>query len=217
MRLVLLPGLGADGRMHSGLRCPGVEIVTPDWPVPEPRASLSSFARSLADRLGIGPDTAVGGSSFGGFVAAEIAARRRVRALVLIGSALSPAEIPSCYAVLERMSRLVPEGLLDRAPRDNPLVLARFGRLSASQRALFLDMAGKASEVLLRRGARMIFEWRGVRKEALSCPLHRIHGRLDRIIAPPPGREAELVAGGGHLIAMTHPEAVSRFLARSLR
>jgi len=216
MRLVLLPGLGADGRMYSGLRLPGLEIAAPDWPAPEPRSSLPSFARALADRLQIGPDAAVGGSSFGGFVAAEIAARRRVRALVLIGSALSPAEIPSTFAVIERLSRLLPERLLDRAPRDNPLVLAKFGRLTAPQRALFLDMASKAPASLLRHGLRMTFGWEGVRKEDLSCPLHRIHGRLDRLIPPPPAREAELVAGGGHLIAMTHPAAVIRFLRRSL-
>jgi pimeloyl-ACP methyl ester carboxylesterase len=216
MSLVLFPGLGADGRMYSGLRCPGVEIVTPDWPDPAPRPSLTSYARSLADGLGIGPDTAVGGSSFGGFVAAEIAAQRRVRALVLIGSALSPGEIPSYYAVLERLSRMLSEGLFDRAPRNNPLVLAKFGRLTAPQRALFLDMAGKASAGLLQRGLRMIFDWEGVRREDLTCPLHRLHGRLDRLIRPPSNREAEIVAGGGHLIAMTHPGVVSRFLRRTL-
>ncbi len=216
MRLVLFPGLGADGRMYSGLRLPGIETVTPDWPEPGPRDSLSSFARALADGLEIGADTVVGGSSFGGFVAAEIAARRRVRALVLIGSALSPREIPSYYAVLEKLSRVIPEGFFERAPRNNPLVLAKFGRLSAPQRALFLDMAAKASAALLDRGLRMVFRWEGVRKEDLSCPLHRIHGRIDRLIRPPSAREAELVAGGGHLIAMTHPGAVSRFLRERL-
>ncbi len=36
------------------------------------------------------------------------------------------------------------------------------------------------------------------------------------VLLPGLGPDTELVAGGGHLIAMTHPEAVSRFLARSL-
>jgi pimeloyl-ACP methyl ester carboxylesterase len=202
--------------MHAGLRVPGVETVTPDWPEPGPRDTLSSFARRVADRFEVGPDTAVDGSSFGGFVAAEIAAQRPVRACALIGSAISPGEIPSCHAALGKLSRLIPEGLLDRAPRNNPLVLAKFGRLSAPQRALFLDMASKAPGALLERGLRMIFGWKGVRREDLTGPLLRIHGRLDRLIRPPSAREAELVAGGGHLIAMTHPEIVNRFLRRSL-
>jgi len=46
--------------------------------------------------------------------------------------------------------------------------------------------------------------------------IHRIHGRLDRLIRPPSAREAELIEGGGHLISMTHPGRVGRFLAERL-
>jgi pimeloyl-ACP methyl ester carboxylesterase len=216
MKLVLLPGLGADGRLFAGVRCPGWEVVTPSFPDPAPRQSLSSYARALADRLRVGPGDAVGGASFGGFVAAEIAARRRVASLVLIGSALSPREVPAYYAVLERLSRWVPEGVFARAPRSHPLLLAKFGRLTAAQRALFLEMAGRASPALLRRGMRMIFGWKGVERQEIACPVHRIHGRLDRLIRPPSAREAELIEGGGHLISMTHPGTVGRFLAEWL-
>lgn len=217
MKLILLPGLGADGRLFDGVRCPGTEIVTPAFPEPAPRQSLPSYARALADRLRIGPGDAVGGASFGGFVAAEIAARRPVAALVLIGSALSPREVPSYYAVLEGLSRLVPDGVFARAPRNHPLVLAKFGRLTATQRALFLEMAGRASPALLRRGMRMIFGWKGVDRAEIACPIHRIHGRLDRLIRPPSAREAELIEGVGHLISMTNPGRVGRFLAERLQ
>ncbi len=217
MRLVLLPGLGADDRMFAGLRCSGLELVTPTLPEPGVRQTLASYARTLADRQRIGPADAVGGASFGGFVAAEIAAQRRVAALVLIGSALSPREVPPYYAVMERLSRMLPDGFFASAPRNHPLILAKFGRLSPAQRALFLDMAAKTSPALLRRGLRMIFGWDGVRQGDLTCPVHRIHGRLDRLIRAPSAREAALVAGGGHLIAMTHPEAVGRLIESRLQ
>jgi pimeloyl-ACP methyl ester carboxylesterase len=216
VRVILFPGLGADDRLFAGIGVPGAEIVTPAFPEPAPRQSLSTYARALADALRIGPADVVGGASFGGFVAAEIAARRPVAALVLIGSALSPREVPSSYVVIERLSRLVPDGIFASAPRNHPLLMAKFGRLTAAQRALFLDMAGRASPVLLRRGMRMIFGWKGVDRAEIACPVHRIHGRLDRLIRTPSAREAELIDGGGHLVSMTHPGRVGRFLAKRL-
>ena len=62
----------------------------------------------------------------------------------------------------------------------------------------------------------MLFGWKGVERSEIACPVHRIHGRLDRLIRPPSAREAELIEGGGHLIAMTHPGRVGRFLAERL-
>jgi pimeloyl-ACP methyl ester carboxylesterase len=58
----------------------------------------------------------------------------------------------------------------------------------------------------------MIFGWKGAERAAIGCPVHRIHGRLDRLIRPPSSREAEIVEDGGHLLAMTHPERVGQFL-----
>jgi pimeloyl-ACP methyl ester carboxylesterase len=63
---------------------------------------------------------------------------------------------------------------------------------------------------------RMIFGWKGVERSAIVCPVHRIHGRLDRLIRPPSAREAELIDGGGHLISMTHPGRVGGFLTKRL-
>ena len=103
--LILLSGMGADERVFAPqLRAFG-QLVVPNWIEAKPEESLASYAARLAAAVDPKRPCFVGGASFGGFVAMEMARRLDAMAVFLIGSARSPAELPLRVRALRRLSR----------------------------------------------------------------------------------------------------------------
>lgn len=46
-------------------------------------------------------------------------------------------------------------------------------------------------------------------------PIHHVHGDRDRLIPVHRVRPDRVIAGAGHLLNITHPEAVNDFIARA--
>lgn len=189
-----LPGLGADRRMFPGpwKALPG--FVAHDWPRHKGEGSLGGLARSVAEEYGIRDGDVVAGASLGGMVGCEIAKIRKLRALFLVGSAVSHAEVNRFFAFQHR--------LIDLAPIRPLKFLSGLVPLSATQ------MFAGCEPVFVRTMCRAIFEWDGL--GACAVPLFRIHGRWDWLIHPParPG----LLLNGGHLISMTHARQCAEFV-----
>src|SRR5213076_2537842 len=85
-RLVLFPGLGADGRLFEPQREAFPHLKVPQWLEPRLRESLSEYGRRMAEGVVEEPGVPVylGGASFGGAVALEVARHVRPRAVFLI-------------------------------------------------------------------------------------------------------------------------------------
>lgn len=213
MKLVLFPGLGTNHRLFEKLRPEGVELVALDYHEPAEGQSLPAFALELAQRHKLSPEDAVGGASFGGMVATEIAAQCGAKALVLIGSALGPREIPWWLHGVHATSRIVPDACIDFGRTRFRSLAGRLGRVPAEDAELYLYVGKDGSAQCLRRGARMIFTWSG--RGDFALPVHRIHGGRDGIIRPPK-RGCEIVPDAGHLLMLSHAAQVSAFLTRAL-
>src|SRR5688500_20374409 len=85
-RLVMLPGLGADARLFEPQRreFPGLEV--PPWLPPVRGESLADYGRRMAAQVkGDGP-LCLGGVSFGGMVAVEMARHLPAERVVLVSS-----------------------------------------------------------------------------------------------------------------------------------
>ncbi len=104
--LILLSGMGADERLFHHQREAFPQLIVPMWIEPEPQESLASYARRLA--LLIDPDVPcfVGGASFGGLVAMEMARHLDTIACFLIASVRSTDELPWQIRVLRPLNRL---------------------------------------------------------------------------------------------------------------
>src|SRR3954470_18150998 len=93
--LILLSGMGADDRVFAPQREAFPQLMVPGWIAPESTdESLPSYAKRLAKRIDPGEPCFIGGASFGGFVALEMARHLQAKACFLIGSVRSPAELP---------------------------------------------------------------------------------------------------------------------------
>jgi pimeloyl-ACP methyl ester carboxylesterase len=200
-RIVLFSGMGGDKRMFGPIRAPGFELITPDHLEPERGEDLAAFAERTADRHGLGAEDIVGGVSFGGMLAAQIASQRKLAGAILLASCHQPRRLPAGYRAVELFSRCIPDGLLGLRSWP-PLVRGRFAPIDDASARLMIEMARGYSPGMLRRFGRMIVGWPGVEK--IPCPLLSVHGANDRVI-PASCIDADLVLpAAGHAFTLTH-------------
>lgn len=222
MRTLLLPGLGAD----AGLFDPQRESLGDRLRVVVPTASDASggfldAARRIAERLDADGVTsepyALGGMSFGGSLALEVArlVGRPPERVMLIASNRTSDTIPQRFRLARSLGALAPRSLA-------PSVLARAADAFAWREGLdrtgrdWLRGIAKRTDVpLLMWGARAIAEWRFTEADAaaIPAPIHQAHGPGDWVL-PIAQRHVTLpLANGRHLINRTHAETINAWLA----
>lgn len=206
-RLVLLPALGTDARLYEPQRALAVELITPDYPQPVEGESLRDFARRVPLPE---PPFALGGVSMGGMVAQAMCAFAKPTALFLIATARRGEDVAPEMRLLERITRSAPDIVIKNVPARWAAELDVFGRLTAAQRTLLLEMWVGRTTSFLKRCGRMITDWPG--EGDLPVPAHQIHGDQDQLIPIATQRPDVVVRGGGHMINLTHADEVNRFI-----
>ncbi len=209
--LILLPGMGADARMFSSLRGELPQIVTPPWIEPRPRESLVDYARRFAPMIDPGRPFFIGGASLGGIMALEVAAvLPHVRACFVIGSIRSHNSRPWHVKILRPVTPLV--GLV---PRLSPVLVRLLGRwLRSPTRGVLIQLAD-ANPRFLRWASAAILKWKPS-PETERVRVHQIHGDRDRVFPVHMTAADCVVSGAGHLISITHSDAVVEFLRQTM-
>jgi len=220
VRVVLLAGLGADGRLFEPQRRAWPGLETPAWIAPTHDETLAGYAERFGGLLGLedAGRLILGGASFGGMVALEMARHVRTAGVVLMGSSRGGLGAPGRLRYLEMLTRMVPESL--EATAAGPLLQAFAGleRISVEQRMLLAAMAAAAPIRFVRWGSRACVEWMsGAGPEIGDVPIHQIHGRRDWIIPPAMSGAKDFIEDGGHMINLTHAEEVNAVLMRAIQ
>jgi len=196
--LYLLPGTGANHRMYDGPWLELPDTIFLDWPAYEGEVALGEMADRLIAEHDIKSDDTVGGSSLGGMVSLEIAARLGCERVVLIGSATTPAEINRFRLRLAPMVKLLPVRLIQ----------AVAGILPSRATAMFAS----ADRRFFRAMCLAIPKWPG--RQETAARLIRIHGARDPVIPCP--NNCHVIPRAGHMVAMTHAEQCARALEELL-
>ncbi len=207
--LVLFPGLGADNRLFQAQRSVFPELVVPKWPAPEPQEPLPRFAARCAELLPRDRDLVLGGASFGGMVALELASLLRPRCVVLIGSCRGPESIAPFLRWLRPAIKTVPTFLYRPRRWWWPLAAPFFGSVTPAQQETLWSMARATPASFLSWGAGAILSWH---PSAVVTPVHHIHGSTDSLIPLSRVAPDRVVPGAGHLLTLTHPAEVNSFL-----
>ncbi len=211
-RLVLIPGLGVDGRLFAQQRKAVPDLLVPEWHPPERRETLAHYAERLAASVrGVerGP-VVVGGLSLGGMLALEMSRHLAARAVVLIASCRNASAVCTPLHWAERLGRAAPSIMVSWALGLGPLVVGRGGGISREDRRLLGEMVRQVPVPFLRWGARAIMEWPGA--EALPMPVHHIHGDRDWVIPLENVNPTRVVRGGAHVLNLSHAREVNQFL-----
>jgi pimeloyl-ACP methyl ester carboxylesterase len=209
--LFVLPGIGADARLFDAQRT--VRDVRPiAWIAPtHPRETLARYAQRLASEIRIPEPFDLGGSSFGGMVALELARHLAPQRVFLFGSCRSPRSITPFFRMLRFLAPALPDRMLHPPRVLRSLVAWWFGASSRAHAQLFADMLVATPVEFMRWASIAIFEWERV--EELPMPIHHVHGDRDRLIPISRVRADRVIAGAGHLLNVTHADAVNDFIA----
>ena len=212
-RLVLLSGISGDGRLFSTLNIPQANVLTPSHVYPQRGETLVDYAERVADAHEIGPDDVIGGASYGGMLAGQIASRRKVAGLIVLGSCLKPAKLPRSYHWMERVGRALPNPIL-MMRTWGPVMKLGLSPMTDEGQAILRAMARDFNPRVLRRFGRMIVQWPGV--ETPACPTLVLHGDKDVVIPPRCAQPHRVIKNAGHCFTLTHAEETSAAIAAFL-
>ena len=214
-QLILVPALGADARLFEPQRKAFPQLIVPPWISPAKSESLPSYAARMAQSVSPSPETPLilGGVSFGGMLAYEMARHVKPRAVVLIASCRARKSLRPSRVSWRRLLPLLPAWAWSAAKPFSGPALRVASRMSASQRKLLATMFKEMDSRFMRWVIQAIMRWDPQPLEGV--PVFQIHGARDFLI---PARRVEpdvLIPDGGHMINLTHSDEVNDFLGRA--
>lgn len=209
--IILLPGMGAGGRLLRLQRDALPSLCTPDWIDPREREPLNIYARRFADRIAPAKQCFVGGVSFGGIVALEMAAHLHAEACFLIASVRSRNELPWPIRMLRPIARLGPNGL----GRAATCITRAMAPLLPARALGHLIRLSRPESAFLRWASWAVLTWRPS-AELARLRVYQIHGSADRTLPLSNTQPDVIIAGAGHLLPITHPDAISEFIRERL-
>lgn len=220
MPLWLWPGLAADARLFDPLRDLLPSMSVPAFIEPRPRENLRDYALRYAESLAPGLPAdgryAVGGFSFGGQLALELAAALDPQPLgiVLICGVRGTHQISPGFKSQQKLGAVIPAPIARKLYVPFARRFAARDRLDPASTELLLQMARDIDPVFLSWSSAACAGWPG--PPTLKMPVRHIHGELDRIIPDVKHEADETIPGARHLITLTHPDPVAAYVRRSL-
>ena len=204
----MFTGLGADERLLEPQRTLPYKLVVPSWIEPEKTETLPEYAQRMAKTVDWPARFVLGGVSFGGMVAADLAPRVKPDGLVLLSTCRYARPIRSVSRFVNALTKAVEE-IDDPSPASySRIFLNIFAEFSEELQRVMADMLRRTSPDLLRWARQRIIDWQGADNE--SCPRLWVHGDKDTVIPADKVRPDVIVPGGGHLINWTHREQVNQ-------
>lgn len=203
--------MGADGRMYEAQRAAFPSLVVPEWLSPASGESLVDYAERFASDRTWPERFVLGGASFGGMVAYEMARHLKPDAVVLIGSCTRRQSVALHLRAAAPFASLFPTSFFAPNRIIAPVMAQKFGAGTPEQAELLTTMLADADPAFIKWACTAVAGWKS--GEEPSVPVHQVHGGDDKLI-PASSVDAELVVpGGGHLVNVTHAEQVNAFLS----
>lgn len=150
------------------------------------------------------------GFCFGGVVALEISRRIRPKSLVVINAPGDSYDITEDFRKAVHFGLKMPEALI------KPLLKSKGPNFFIEKDNLTEDCGKMVESILnqvdfefLRWAARVSTSWDCPEPPELETPSLFLNGEFDRIVPKPKRREFETMDETGHLIPLTHPEALA--------
>jgi thioesterase domain-containing protein len=149
----------------------------------------------------------VGGASFGGAVALEMATHLQAQACVLIGSIRTPNELRWQWQCLRRLGIASP----NRLQRWASGLGVAGNRLFSRRVRRGLERLARPDETFYRWAACALLNWK---PSARTCDVRvfQIHGAADRTLPVGRTRPDRIVPGGHHALTLFNAGAVNAYL-----
>lgn len=210
--IILLSGMAADERLFESQLAAFPNLRVQPWVPPLPGESLRQYALRLAPAVDPGRPCLVGGASFGGVVALELATHVPAIGCILIGSLRSPSGLPLRWRLLRPLAMFGPNAIKTLAG-----MTVRLGRsfLSTGIRRWLQRLSSPNAE-FERWAICAVLRWRPSRA-VRKVRVFQIHGDADKVLPVRRTAAEVIVPNGEHALAMSSPSAVNAFIASVLQ
>jgi pimeloyl-ACP methyl ester carboxylesterase len=210
--IIFLSGMGADERLFAAQVAAFPNLRVQPWIPPLPRESLRAYAKKLAAVIDPGRPCTIGGASFGGVVALEMAQHLDAVACILIGSIRSPSGLPRRWRLLRPVAMFGPDALRVLTATSHQL-FRRFLHAGTVRR---LEKLSRPEAAFVRWAMCAVVNWRPSPGVARTRVFH-IHGSEDRVLPVALAKPDVIVPGGSHALPLFNPTAVNKFIANVMR
>jgi len=214
--IILLPGMGADWRVFEGVTSAVEGIVVPEWIAPIEGESIGEYAKRWAEKIDPDYGCFIGGASFGGFVALEMARHLDAKTCFLIGSVRGPEELPERIKALTKLCGAAGILPFELAKMLSKIGLLSSGSLSAGNVKELLKQMSDSDAEFMKWACWAVLNWKG-EVDTAGVPVYHIHGEKDFVLPVKNTSPDVIVKGGGHLISISHAKEVSDFLVNTIR
>ena len=208
--LILIPGLSASREVYEPQLRQFSNAVVPDWPVPLRGETLRMYAERFADQLSSLRPCILGGMSFGGMLAQEMVPFLQPEALILIATIRGPDELPLYARIGRRFRSLLPYLPIRMVQAMTSVVELPGIRVMFPLRRVLALQFRESDPWLFRWSLEQILTW--PESPAVNVPIWHIHGDRDPILPHHRTTPSRLVAGGGHVLTLTHATEVNQFI-----
>ncbi|MBN9283131.1 MULTISPECIES: alpha/beta hydrolase [Flavobacterium] len=194
-----MPGLAANPSIFEHIQLPEdqFEVHLLEWFLPEPKESLQSYAKRMAEKITEAQPVLVG-VSFGGILVQEIAKIIPVRRTIIISSVKTKIEFPKRIKLAKttRAYKLVPTSLF-----GNIEVLAKyaFGETAKGRIKLYEKFLSMRDKRYLDWALEQVVTWS--RTECDTTVIH-IHGDADEVFPIKNIQDAIVIKGGTHVMIL---------------
>lgn len=212
--LILFSGLAADANVFVPQKIAFPQLVVPKWPTPQLDDTLDSYCDRLADDLRPHSNAIIGGASFGGIVALHVAQRLHPMAVLLIGSVRSPTELSRVVRFarpLKPLTRFIPVRFLQLCCAP---IASRFARRTVPHLCGLARQFRGSDPTVFKWSLARILDWSSI--PTIECPVFHIHGDHAFVLPMRYTKPTTVVAGGGHVISLTHSTDVNDFIRSAM-
>jgi pimeloyl-ACP methyl ester carboxylesterase len=213
-QLILLPGLGADSRLFEPQRKAFPELVVPPWIPPRKHETLPDYAVRMAESIVPLPNVPLilGGVSFGGMMAYEMARHLRPDAVVQIASCRTRRALGNLGRTGRWLLPMLPVQTWNLAKWMSPAVRF-YSRLQPVDREMLVTMFKEMDSGFMHWVLEAILNWDPRPLEGVR--VFQIHGGRDPLISVRHVQADQIIPQGGHMINFSHAEEVNSFIRKA--
>jgi pimeloyl-ACP methyl ester carboxylesterase len=210
--------MGADERLFAPQLEAFPNLIVPKWIAPTPSESIQSYGKRLALKVDPGVPCFVGGASFGGFIALEMARHLQTLGVFLIGSLRDASELPPKFRMLKSIRQFLSALPIAMMQQSAAIAVSITGDLIGPAVKDVAQQLKESDAVFLRWASQAVLDWEPSPPSSVPMPsIHQIHGERDPVLSPRFTRPDEIIRGAGHLITLTHANAVNAFLRKHMK
>lgn len=211
MKIYCFSGLGADERAFKYMDLHPHEVVHVKWLDPLEDETLESYAKRMGEVVNQDEPFVLMGLSFGGMLAQELSMRMRPRKTLLISTISGKHEQPFRMKISKwfNVYNLIPATYFNR---PSAIAFRLFGAKSQGEQELLSEILQDSDPKYIRWALNAIARWNNTQ----TVDAFRIHGSDDQLFPLSSVKPDYVVAGGGHLMVISHAKEIEQQLLNEI-